>query len=295
MNDDERGRELAELVPSPAPGYWAAIDAALGRVTADRTVPGVADGGRRRARILMVAAVLVVGLAVAGGVLATRHPSTLIATQPEQSVPAVIVNPSPALAPDPTDLTGATDPTGTGQTGPVAGRAPTGSIVVTGDPLPAMPDGLSVPDAGSDPAHGRVAPELTGTDFDGTEVRIQPDGRRKAVLFVASWCPHCQSQVATLSELLAQDRVPDDLDLYVVSTAYKAELPPQPQDWTALDDLRRRGVQILRDDEASSAAIAYAEAGFPTIVHLDGADRVVARSVGELDADSLAELLTRTS
>ena len=243
----------------------------------------------------MVAAVLVVGLAVAGGLLATRQPSTGIATQPDQPVPAVTVDPSPAPSPDPTNLENGTDPTGTGQPGTVAVRTPIGPIVVSGDPLPRMPEGLWVTDAVSEPAYGQVAPELTGTDFDGTEVRIQPDGRRKAVLLVASWCPHCQSQLATLSELLVQQRVPDDLDLYVVSTSYMAEAPPQPQNWPVLDDLRRRGALILRDDGENSAATAYAVAGFPTIVYLDGADRVVARSSGELDADQLAELLTRTS
>ena len=27
MNDDELGRQLVDLVPNPAPDYWAAVDA----------------------------------------------------------------------------------------------------------------------------------------------------------------------------------------------------------------------------------------------------------------------------
>lgn len=54
-------------------------------------------------------------------------------------------------------------------------------------------------------------------------------------------------------------------------------------------------MRILRDDGNSQASTAYAEGGFPTIVYLDGGDRVVARSAGELDADALADLLARTS
>ncbi len=298
MNDNELGRRLVGLVPDPAPGYWGAVDGAREQAASGGSAPlssprsarpELAAGGGRRSRILMVAAAITVALAVGGGLLAARPDSTQITSPADQSGSATTTTVSTSPSPQP-------QLSGPGPSGSVADREPTGAIVVNGDRLAAFPGDRSVTDAGSDPAYGQVAPGLTGTDFDGAEVTIQPDGRRKAVVFVAHWCPHCQPLLATLSRLVAEQRVPDDLDVYVVSTHYMPEASPvQPQSWPILDELRGQGVRILRDDGDSRAATVYAEGGFPTIVYLDGNDRVVARSAGELDADALAGLLARTS
>lgn len=296
MNDDELGRHLTRLVPDPAPGYWDTIDRALEDVAEGRPAPlaagpEAATGGGRRSRVLMVAAAFTVALAMAGGLMAARTDRTQTTTPADQTAPTTTT-----ADPSPSSQLGPQQQTEPGPSGSVADRAPTGAIVVNGDPLAAFPADRSVTDAGSDPAYGREAPGLTGTDFDGTEVRIEPDGRRKAVVIVAHWCPHCQTLLDTLSQLVEQHRVPDDLDLYVVSTHYMPEASPlQPQRWPVLAELRARGVRILRDDADNQASVAYGEGGFPTIVYLDGGDRVVARSAGELDADVLADLLARTS
>src|SRR3954451_11084974 len=56
------------------------------------------------------------------------------------------------------------------QTRPVTG---------TGTPLPQMPN------SGSDPAVGMVAPDVSGASFDGSPVKIVNDGRPKLVVFAA--------------------------------------------------------------------------------------------------------------
>lgn len=328
MTDDYLTRHLPGLAPDPAPGYWARIDTALEQAAAHRTPvaprfdrsrhseasPGRGrrsyerpsgerpdHDGRHRSRILLVAAAILLALVAAGGILAALPDTNPIATSPETtatteppSIPAIPTIPPSTSSPT-SEAAPVSDGAGSGGSGPAVERTPTGPVVVTGAPLVPAPYGRTVSDATSDQAYGQVAPTIVGTDFDGTPVTIEPDGRRKAVLFVASWAPHAQAQLATLSELLAAQRVPDDVDLYVVSTRYNPDGAPAPQSWPVLDELRRRGAHILRDDDASEALTAYGDGPFPNIAYLDEENRVVARSTGELDADTLAELLTRTS
>src|SRR5262245_58095868 len=81
------------------------------------------------------------------------------------------------------------------------GKAPKGvpqtrPVTVTGAPLPAFQDTTN------DAAVGKVAPTLQGTNFAGQPVTIGKDGKPKAVVFVAHWCPHCQAEVPRISQYL---------------------------------------------------------------------------------------------
>jgi hypothetical protein len=50
----------------------------------------------------------------------------------------------------------------------------------------------------------------------------------------------------------------------------------------------------MRDDDDSSALLAYGGSGFPYVVYLDGENRVVARSAGELGRDGIVALWNQT-
>ncbi len=52
---------------------------------------------------------------------------------------------------------------------------------VTGDTLPRLD--AAAPEA----ALGMTAPEVTGQDFDGDPVVIEPDGTPKAIIFLTHW------------------------------------------------------------------------------------------------------------
>ena len=59
----------------------------------------------------------------------------------------------------------------------------------------------------SDPAVGQLAPSAFGVDLlTGETVQITPVGRSLVVVFFAHWCPHCQREVATLTEWLMANK-----------------------------------------------------------------------------------------
>lgn len=157
----------------------------------------------------------------------------------------------------------------------------TAAVQIDGAPLASMESGFQIIDAVGQSAVGSVAPTLTGTSYDGSDVVIEPDGNPKVVYFLAHWCPHCQREVPAIMDLIEGGALPDGLDVYAVSTAVDSGSPNfPPSAW-----LESEGVAfpVLRDDADSSALMAYGPSGFPYAVYLDGENRVVAQSAGELD------------
>jgi len=163
---------------------------------------------------------------------------------------------------------------------------PQGRVTVTGEALPALPEG-------SDPAVGLPAPALEGRDFEGRPVTIGNDGRSKVVIFLAHWCPHCQREVPLLQDWLDREGMPAGVDLYSVATAIDPSQPNYPPDeW-----LRREGwtPPVLVDDEKESAANAYGLTGFPFWAFVDAEGNVVSRFAGELTIDQLKGYLASIS
>ncbi len=170
-----------------------------------------------------------------------------------------------------------------------------GEVEVTGDPLAPMPDGLAVADATNDPVAGTVAPTLVGTDFDGSEVRIEADGRPKAVYFVAHWCPHCQEEIPVVQGLIDGGELPEGMDVYAVSTGYDPDAPnnpPEPSEWLAGEGFVS---PTIRDDDAGTAMGAYGGRSYPYVVYLDGDNQLVARSSGNIDREAILALWALTA
>ena len=159
-------------------------------------------------------------------------------------------------------------------------------VSVTGQALPAFAEG-------DDPAVGSPAPTLRGEDFGGDPVTIGEDGRARAVIFLAHWCPHCQREVPLIQDWLDAQGPPQGVDLYSVTTSIDPSQPNYPpQAW-----LEREGwsVPVLVDDSRDSAATAYGLTAFPYFVFIDAEGNVVARATGELTIDQLQAYLAATS
>jgi thiol-disulfide isomerase/thioredoxin len=175
----------------------------------------------------------------------------------------------------------------------VRDSAATAEVTVEGgESLSPLPEDLPLSDPSTDPEAGTVAPTLTGTGFDGSEVMIGPDGRPKAVYFLAHWCPHCQRELPVVQQLIADGELPEGLDIYAVSTSVdegSGNYPPGV--WLAREGFDK---PTMRDDDDSSALLAYGGSGFPYVVYLDGENRVVARSAGELGRDGIVALWNQT-
>ncbi len=168
----------------------------------------------------------------------------------------------------------------------VAGQ--TAAVTIDGSILDQMPNtgGPTTPEV--DSAIGQVAPTLTGSDFDGNEIRIGPDGRPKAIYFLAHWCPHCQVEVPTIQSLIDAGVKPDNLDIYAVSTAVSAERGNYPpKTWF---DVERWSSPVMLDNDESSAVINYGAGGFPYVVFLDGDNRVITRAAGEMPAELMQQV-----
>ncbi len=188
------------------------------------------------------------------------------------------------------DDSAAVDSGNAGETGaePAADGAQTASVELSGEALERLPEDVRIGDSSNDPEFGTVAPTLIGTDFTGAEVRIEADGRAKAIYFVAHWCPHCQEEIPLVQQLIDDGGLPEGLDVYAVSTAVnsgRGNYPPA--DWFESESFTP---VVLRDDADSSAIAAFGGASFPYGVYLDADHQVVARSAGSLNAEVTGEL-----
>jgi thiol-disulfide isomerase/thioredoxin len=159
----------------------------------------------------------------------------------------------------------------------------TGPVMVAGDSLPSTEDGGIASDPTSDAAIGAVAPTLSGTNFNGSEVTIGPDGRAKVVYFLAHWCSHCQAEVRLINELVADGKQPPEVDLYAVAIAVRDDADNYPPSaW-----LSTFPGTVMRDSSDNDGAIASGVSGIPYAIYLDGESTVMSRSVGSLSADQI--------
>jgi len=160
-----------------------------------------------------------------------------------------------------------------------------GNPTLSGNSLPPMP-GTSQFDT---TATGLAYPEVHGADFEGKPVAITNDGRAKAIVFLAHWCPHCQAEVPKVQKWLDDGGNVEGVDLYSVATATNSGRPNYPPSkW-----LEREGwtVPVIVDDQAASVHTAYGSGGFPFWVFTNSDGTVAVRSAGELPIDQFVKIL----
>jgi cytochrome c biogenesis protein CcmG/thiol:disulfide interchange protein DsbE len=160
-----------------------------------------------------------------------------------------------------------------------------GDPVIEGNALPVMPQSSPVDVT----ATGLAAPEVVGQNFAGDEVRIVNDGRAKAIVFLAHWCPHCQVEVPKVQAWIDSGGGEEGVDLYAVATAMdstRGNFPPSEwlntEGWTA---------PVVRDDNENSVLDAFGRGGFPfwTFVNADGT--VALRASGEMPIEQLQQIM----
>lgn len=166
----------------------------------------------------------------------------------------------------------------------------TATVQISGEDLPQLPDtgGFLAP-ASEDPAVGLEVPTLTGESFDESEVVIGgADGKPKLVVFVAHWCPHCQSEVPEIQGWVDSGDVPEGLEIYAVATGVDPNQPNYPPSrWLASEGWTP---QVLLDDDAQSAASSWGLTGFPYFVFVDAEGKVWQRGSGEIPIQDLQRL-----
>ena len=166
-----------------------------------------------------------------------------------------------------------------GDDGPLEVGTPT----VTGDALALFTT------TANDPAFGLPMPEVVGADFDGTPVSITRDGRAKMILFVAHWCSVCRQEVPIIMDWLPDADIPDNVDLYTVSTGVdrnQANYPPsewlEDEGWT---------LPVVMDSDARTVASAFGLSAYPYFVFVDSEGNTVTRLTGGMTAENLDTLI----
>jgi thiol-disulfide isomerase/thioredoxin len=158
-----------------------------------------------------------------------------------------------------------------------------GTVTVTGDPLPQG-------EAPDDPDVGSKVPTITGVDYTGQAVSIEPgkDGPMMIVV-MAHWCPHCNAEVPKLVEWQQSGKVPEGLKVVGVSTAVRDNAPNYPpSSWIA--DTMKWAWPVIADDEEQTAATALGTTGYPFVMFVDAKGDLMFRRAAELSIDDIQQL-----
>lgn len=165
----------------------------------------------------------------------------------------------------------------------VAGSDPeTAQVTIEGDSMPVLAGNAPV---GQDIAFGWDAPAVTGSDWKGNPVTIDPaDGRPKVIVFLAHWCPHCQAEVPQIQAWLNQTGGSSEVDLYGVATSINRSRP----NWPPSDWLEREGwTPPTIMDQNNQASTAYGLSAFPYWVAVNSEGKVVYRVAASIGVEGL--------
>jgi cytochrome c biogenesis protein CcmG, thiol:disulfide interchange protein DsbE len=143
-----------------------------------------------------------------------------------------------------------------------------------------------------DVAAGSQAPELQGKGFLGNPIDIKADGKPKVVIFFAHWCPHCQREVPILSQWLQANmsKYPK-VSFYGVATASDPTKPNYPP--SAWLKREKWPTPVMADDNAYDAANSFGLGAYPYMVALDGQNKVITRTSGELSTADFASKIVQ--
>jgi thiol-disulfide isomerase/thioredoxin len=160
-----------------------------------------------------------------------------------------------------------------------------GGASVAGQPLPPYA-------TGEDAAVGMEMPTAEGTSLDGEPFSIALDGRPKAIMFVAHWCPHCRNEVAELAPWLAGTILPGDVELIAVATGTDPTLDNYPPaDWFAAAGWP----DPVFDDRGNVVADAFGLSAYPYWVLVNSDGLIVERRTGAIGLDDVVTILDRLS
>ncbi len=138
-------------------------------------------------------------------------------------------------------------------------------------------------------ATGETAPTVIGQNFEGEEVRIENDGRAKAIALLAHWCPHCQNEVPAVQDWIDSGGGVEGVDLYSISTAMESTRDNFP----ASGWLEREGwtAPVIRDDSNNTVHTAYGAGGFPFWVFVNSDGSVALRVAGSTSVENIEAIM----
>jgi len=155
----------------------------------------------------------------------------------------------------------------------------TGSVEILGDPIPVNAE------------IGAAAPAFKAQpNNSGDPIMVDPaDGTVRLIGFFAHWCPHCQREVPRVSQWLAENGLPEEIEIIAISTAVREGAPNYPpSEWLVNENWP---TQVIVDSEESELATAYGLGGFPYWILVDATGTVIHQSSGELTEEQFGYLV----
>ena len=143
----------------------------------------------------------------------------------------------------------------------------------------------------TDPARGKVGPNISGYTFSGFPVSVKPatDGTPTMLVFLAHWCPHCNAEMPRLINWYEDGLVPDDLRVIGIGTASRKDQANwPPSEWMQSFEWP---FEVMADTETNQAGVAYGVDGYPFMVILDKDGKVVARHSGEMEESEIPKFV----
>jgi thiol-disulfide isomerase/thioredoxin len=162
-------------------------------------------------------------------------------------------------------------------------------VKVTGDPLAAFDTKAS-----PDPAVGKTAPVVEGSNFNGQPIKLDSADGAYMVVFLAHWCPHCNAEIPRLISWKNSGAVPADLRVIGVATAVDSgsvNFPPaqwfsdKGWPWPVLVD------ESNGNGAAGKAAAAFGATGWPYFVIVGADGKVKVRVSGEVEITDLQKIV----
>jgi peptide methionine sulfoxide reductase msrA/msrB len=133
---------------------------------------------------------------------------------------------------------------------------------------------------------GEAIPEFSAPGIDGGTVSWSDHVGAPAVITIwAPWCAHCQAELPVLDEVM-QDN--PDVTFLTVVTSIGDSPGPDPKDF-----LQEHGIEAPTavDDAAGTLASAFGIRGFPTLYFVGSDGAVVQEAEGEVDEETLREIV----
>ena len=167
---------------------------------------------------------------------------------------------------------------------PAVAEPATEPVVVSGTALPPWNPDIE------DQAIGMELPGLTGTDMNGEPLTIGPDdGVAKGIVILAHQCPHCQAELPRLVAWLADNPVPEGVEVLGLSTL----INPAGTNFPSIAWLEREGwtAPTLIDDAANTAMGTYGSMFTPGFIFVTADGTVTSRVTGEIDPADFGAML----
>jgi cytochrome c biogenesis protein CcmG/thiol:disulfide interchange protein DsbE len=168
------------------------------------------------------------------------------------------------------------------------GDAPGGKEAVTEVSAEVAVEGTTLPaysSSGLDGAVGDPAPTIGSVNFQGGNVSAGgATGSPYALVFLAHYCPHCQTEVPRLVALARNGQI-EGVDVIGVTTGTTDQAPNYPpSEWLAREDW---DFPVLLDDNQGSAGEAFGLRSYPFFVFVDADGNVAGRISGEISEEDL--------